>query len=70
MLSNYKDGGDLKPLFKKFEDLMNEFESKHMPSTIQNPNEIQKEIQEERVKQYVTQEMFLRSNIVKLYRLV
>ena len=47
VLANYKDGGDLKPIFKKFEDPMSEFESKHMPSAIPNPNDIQKEIQKE-----------------------
>ena len=32
VLSNYKDGGDLKPVFKKLEDPMNEYEKNHTPS--------------------------------------
>ena len=70
VISNYKDGGDLKPIFKKLQDPMGEFESKHMPSVIENPNNIQKEIQKERVKQYVAREMLLKSNMVKVYALV
>ena len=47
LISNYKDGGYLKPVFKKLQDPMSEFEAKHMLSAIQNPNNIQKEIQKE-----------------------
>ena len=49
---------------------MNEFESKHMPSAIENPNEIQQEIQKERVKQYVAREMLLKSNLLRVYGLI
>ena len=70
VLANYKDGGDLKPVLKRFEDPMNEFENKHMPSPIHNPSDIQKEIQKKRVKQYVGQEMLLKSNLVRLYGLI
>ena len=47
VISNYKHGGDLKPIFKNLEDPMSEFEIKNMPSTIENPTDIQKEIQKE-----------------------
>ena len=40
VLTNYKDGGDLKLMFKKFKDPMNEFETKYMPSAIDKPNDI------------------------------
>ena len=70
VISNYKDGGDLKAVFKKLQDPMREFEAKHMPSAIEDPNDIQKEIQKERVKQYVAREMLLKSNMVKVYGLV
>ena len=69
VISNFKDGGDLKPIFKKLQDPMSEFETKHMPLAIENPNDIQKEIQKERVKQYVAREMLLKSNMVKVYGL-
>ena len=44
VISNFKDGGDLKPIFKKLQDPMTEFETKHMLLAIENPNDIQKEI--------------------------
>ena len=47
VISNFKDGGYLKPIFKKLQDPMSEFETKHMPLAIKNPNNIQKEIQKE-----------------------
>ena len=70
VISNYKHGGDLKPIFKNLEDPMSEFETKNMPSPIKNPTDIQKEIQKERVKQYVARETLLKSNMVQVYGLI
>ena len=70
VISYFKECGDLKPIFKKLQDTMSKFETKHMPSAMENPNNIQKEIQKEQVKQYIACEMLLKSNMVKVYGLV
>ena len=54
VLSNFKDGGDMKAVFKDFKDPLAVLQANHMPTAIKNPSEIEKEIQRERIKQYVS----------------
>ena len=53
VLSNFKDRGDMKAVFKDFKDPLKALQANHMPTAIDNPSEIEKEIQRERIKQYV-----------------
>ena len=52
-VSNHKDGGDMKPIFKKLEDPINAMTIKHKPRP--------------QIKQFVSREYMLRSNMEKLY---
>ena len=67
-ISNYKNGGDMKPIFKKLEDPIKAMESKLKPKQLDDAaNQIEKDIQRERIKQFVSREYVLRRNIEKLY---
>ena len=70
IISNYKNGGDMKPIFKKLEDSIKAIESKHKPKSLENAaDQIEKDTQKERIKQLVSREYVLRSNMEKLYGL-
>ena len=71
VISNYKNRGDMKPIFKKLEDPIKAMESKHNPKSLENAaDQIEKDIQRERIKQFVSSEYVLRSNMEKLYDLL
>ena len=71
VISNYKNGGDMKPIFKKLEDPIKVMESKHKPKSLDGTaDQIEKDIQRERIKQFVSREYVLRSNMEKLYGLL
>ena len=70
VLSNFKDGGDMKAVFKDFKDPLVALQTIHMPTAIDNPNEIQKEIQKERIKQYVSREVNIRRNTEKAFGII
>ena len=72
VISNCKNGGDTKPMFKKLEDHIKAMEDKHKPKKLDNTaDQIENDIQRERIKQFVSREYVLRSNIEKkLYGLL
>ena len=70
VLSNFKDGGDMKPIFKDFKDPLATLQANHMPRAIENPSEIEKEIQRERIKQYVSREVNVRRNRERAFGIV
>ena len=50
VISIYKNGGNMKPIFKKLEDSINAMVTKHKPMPFTNTvDEIEKEIQRERI---------------------
>ena len=50
VISNYKNGGDMKPIFKKLEDPIKAMESKHKPKSLDGTaDQIEKDIQRERI---------------------
>ena len=68
---NYKNGGYMKLIFKKIEDPIKVMESKHKPKSLEDAaDQIEKDIQRERIKQFVSREYVLRSNMEKLYGLL
>ena len=71
IISNYKNGGDMKSIFKKLEDPIKTMEDKHKPKKLNDStDQIEKDIQRERIKQSVSREYVLRSNMEKLYSLL
>ena len=71
VISNYKNGGDMKPIFKKLEYPIKAMESKHKPKSLDDTgDQIEKDIQRERIKKFVSREYILRSNMEKLYGLL
>ena len=70
VLSNFKDGGDMKAVFKETKDPLAALQVNHMPTAIENPSEIEKEIQKERIKQYVSREVNIRRNTEKAFGIV
>ena len=66
VISNYKNGGDMKLIFKKLQDPIKEMESKHKPKSLEDSaDQIEKDIQRERIKQFLSREYVLRSNMEK-----
>ena len=61
----------MKPIFKKLEDHIEAMEDKHKPKKIDDAaDQIEQNIQRERIKQYVSREYVLRNNMEKLDRLL
>ena len=61
----------MKPIFKKLEDPIKAMEDKHKPKKLDDAaDQIEKYIQRERIKQFVSRESVLRSNMEKLYGLL
>ena len=55
VISNCKNGGDMKPIFKKLQDPIKAMENNHRPKSFEDTaNEIEKDIQIERIKQFVS----------------
>ena len=70
VISNYKNGGDMKPIFKKLQDPIKAMESKlRLKSLEDSADQTEKNIQRKRIKQSVSREYVLRSNMEKLYGL-
>ena len=68
VISNYKNVGDMKPIFKKLEDPIKTMEDTHKYKQCDDAvDQIEKDIQRERIKQFVSREYVLRRNIEKLY---
>ena len=71
VISNYKNGGDMKPIFKKLQDPIKVMESKHRPKSLEDSaDQIERDIQRERIKKFVSRDYVLRSNMEKLYGLL
>ena len=63
VISNYKSGRDMKPIFKKLEDPINAMITKHKPRSFANTtDQLEEDIQIERIKQFVSRECMLRSD--------
>ena len=55
VISNYKNGGDMKPIFKILEDPIKAMECKHKPKSLEDTaDQIEKDIQREQIKQFVS----------------
>ena len=68
VISNYKNDGDMKAIFKKLEDPINAMTIKHTPKPLANTaDQIEKDIQRERIKQFFSREYMLRSNMENPY---
>ena len=76
VVTNYKDGGDIQPLFVDLVDPTSDFQAKNKPvkpesnQDEENPDEVDLEIYKEEVKQFVQRKMNLRRNMEKLYGLI
>ena len=77
MISNFKDGGDIQPLFVDLVDPTKEFQNKNKPVKPEDDNneenaadEVDQEIYKEEVKQFVQRKMSLRRNLEKTYGLI
>ena len=76
VVANFKDGGDIQPLFVDLIDPTGEFQVKNKPikpktnEDDENPDEVDLEIYKEEVKQFVQQKMNLRRNLEKSYGLI
>ena len=77
VVSNFKDGGDIQPLFVDLIDPTKEFQTKNKPvkpeevDEEENPtDEVDQEIYKEEVKQFVQRKMNLRRNLEKSYGLI
>ena len=58
----------MKPIFKKLQDPIKSMERKHKPKSLEDTaDQIEKESQRERIKQFVPREYLLRSNMEKLH---
>ena len=67
IISIYKNGGDMKLIFKKVENSINAMTIKHKPRPLANTtDQIEKDIQRKRVKKFVSREFMLRSYMEKL----
>ena len=61
----------MKPIFKKLQDPIKAMESKHKPKSLDDAaDQIERDIQRERIKQFVSRDYVLRSNMEKLYGLL
>ena len=61
----------MKPIFKKLENLINAIKIKHKAMPFANiDDQIEKDIQKERIKKFVSRKYIFRSNIEKLYGLL
>ena len=57
----------MKPIFKKLQDPIKPMERKHKPKSLEDTaDQIEKEIQRERIKKFVSREYVLRSNMENL----
>ena len=71
VVTNFKDGGDIQPLFTDLIDPTSEFQAKNKPIKPEeneeegNPDEVDLEIYKEEVKQFVQHKMNLRRNLEK-----
>ena len=66
VISNYKNGGDMKPIFKKLEDPIKAMEDKHKPKNVDDAtDQIEKDTLRKRSKKFVAREHVLRSNMEK-----
>ena len=55
VISNYKNEGDMRPIFKKLEDHIKAMESKYKPKKLDDTaDQTEKDIQRERIKQFVS----------------
>jgi len=71
ILSNFKDGGDLKPLFRRMEDPTTSFRSKRTPiPPIDTAEVVYKDIYKEEIKMSVSRESNLRRNMEKTFGLL
>ena len=58
----------MKPIFKKLEDPIKAMEDKHKPKKLDDAaDQIEKDIQRERIKQFFSREYMLRSNMENPY---
>ena len=67
-LSNFKDGGDLTPLFKKQENPKTSFDKKRKPLPLteeQKKDDLERDIYKEKVKFFVTRDCNLTRNMEK-----
>ena len=71
VISTYKDGGDLKLLFRKMVDPSTAFKAKKKPTPPpKGGDEVDKDIYREEIKLYVAREANLRRNMEKLFGLI
>ena len=71
VISTYKDGADLKPLFRKMKDPVDDFKTKEKPVKPANgSDDVDNDIYREEIKLYVTRTTNLRRNMDKSFGLV
>ena len=71
VISNFKDGGDLKPLFRRMVDPTDNLHKKKKPSTPDtDADTVDWDIYREEVKEYVGRESSLRRNMEKTFGLL
>ena len=76
VVSNFKDGGDIQPLFVDLIDPTTEFQTKNKPVKPESgqdeddPDAVDQEIYKEEVKQFVQRKMNLRRNLEKSYGII
>ena len=71
VISNLKDGGDAKPLFRKMENSEEVFKNKKRPEDLTNSDDIvEKNIYQEQIKMYVGKNANLRSNMEKSFGVI
>ena len=72
-LSNFKDGGDLTPLFKKQKNSTKSFDKKIISSPLteeQKKDDLERDICKEKIKLFVTRDCNLTRNMEKVYGLI
>ena len=75
-ISNFKDGGDLKPLFRKMTDPSKSFKEKKKPTAPEPEDEnapidpVDLDIYREQIKLYVARESNLRRNMEKTFGII
>ena len=61
----------MKPIFKKLQDPTKAMESKHKSKSLEDAaDQIENDIQRERIKQFFSREYMLRSNMKNIYRIL
>ena len=71
VITNFKNGGDLKPLFRKLTNPKEAFEKKHKIKDLrESPTDIDRSIHAEKIKQYIKKEEILDNNMEKLFGVV